>query len=120
MRSTIGSPTKEHQRRFQLMQHFGCVACYLEGRPGNPADVHHLLSGGRRIGHDASIALCCWHHRGVHSMLSDRHAADIMGPSLAKEPRKFQHRYGHDAVLLKLQNELLAEAEKTVVSRIGG
>lgn len=120
MKSPIGSPTKEHQRRFQLMQHFGCVACYMEGRSGSPGDVHHLLSGGRRIGHDATVCLCEWHHRGVPKAGGEELAASILGPSLAKEPRKFRHHYGHDAVLLKLQNELLSEAEKTVVSRIGG
>lgn len=115
MKSPIGSPTEAQKRRFQLMQHHGCLACLIEGRPGNPADVHHLLSGGRRIGHDATIALCCWHHRGSHSMLSDRHAAEIMGPSLAKESRKFQRRYGTDAELLEMQNRLLSEVESTFV-----
>ena len=41
----------------------GCVVCHLTGHPGTIAEIHHLLSGGRRIGHKATIPLCVGHHR---------------------------------------------------------
>lgn len=121
MKSPIGAPTKAHQRRFQMMQHFGCIASYIEGRSGEPGDIHHLLSGGERIGHEATICLAPWFHRGnPPGGMTIAQAKAMFGPSMKHHPREFRARYGTDAELLKLQNELLAEAEKTVISRIGG
>jgi hypothetical protein len=58
------SPTKAERARFENMLRLGCVACaFLE--LWSPADeVHHLILGGRRMGHDYTIPLCRGHHRG--------------------------------------------------------
>jgi hypothetical protein len=37
---------------------FGCFACYLDGVPPRPSAIHHLLRGGRRIGHLFTLPLC--------------------------------------------------------------
>lgn len=36
----------------------GCIVCRILGYGFTPAVPHHLLSGGRRIGHLSSIPLC--------------------------------------------------------------
>ena len=41
----------------------GCIACRVMGHPGTPAVVHHLLRGGRRLGHMHTIPLCPDHHQ---------------------------------------------------------
>lgn len=106
MKSPIGSPKKADVDRFQKMQSVGCVACYIDGQRGVQCDVHHVLSGGRRIGHQATIGLCPWHHRGI-SNLGAQAASQLYGPSFARDPRQFKERYGTEVALLKLQNELL-------------
>lgn len=40
------------------VQRIGCLIC------GNPAQVHHINSGGRRIGHFFTLPLCPDHHEG--------------------------------------------------------
>ncbi|MGC1550820.1 MAG: Ref family recombination enhancement nuclease [Rhodanobacter sp.] len=75
-------------------------------------EIHHLLSGGRRIGHDASIALCHWHHQAKRfpsttSGYTDQ--AKHYGPSLEREPRRFHEVYGTDDELLDFQEALLAQ-----------
>lgn len=43
---------------------FGCVACFVSGeREPVPAEVHHILRGGRRLGHLYTLPLCLAHHR---------------------------------------------------------
>ena len=37
----------------------GCIVCHLQGHPGTPAAVHHILSrGNSRRGHLFTIPLC--------------------------------------------------------------
>jgi hypothetical protein len=113
-RST-GSPTKTQRKRLHEVTHRDCLACTLNrGWSLAPAyvggcDAHHLLSGGRRRGHDATIGLCPWHHRGVRpsDCPSDAVARDLYGPSLANESKAFHATYGSDEELLALQNKML-------------
>jgi hypothetical protein len=89
-----------------------CLACQIEGvNAGTGSEAHHLLSGGRRIGHMAVVALCPWHHRAVPL---DRWTAPEMraafGPSLMDGSKPFRARYGTDAELLEMQRRLLERA----------
>lgn len=62
----------------------GCIACRERGFGYVPPDIHHLLSGGVRIGHDATIPLCAHHHRGhAPAGMTQAQAALVLGPSLA-------------------------------------
>lgn len=106
MHHSTKAPTKAEQRRFDAMLQIGCVACLLNGHPFTPGEIHHLLSGGRRIGHSATACLCAGHHRGVFEGRYADWSRDN-GPSLAKEPRKFRETFGSDSELLEIQNALI-------------
>ena len=93
-----------HKKRFLLIQEIGCVACWMRGIYGNPPDIHHLLFGGKRMGHRYTIGLCPWHHRGV-SDLSDPDS--ILGPSLARGSKPFHAEFGSDEDLLRYQDRLI-------------
>ena len=71
---------------------FGCCVCHRQGRPGTPAEVHHLLSGGRKIGHLSTIALCApGHHRsGDDTIKISRHP----------DKARFESAYGTELQLL--------------------
>lgn len=108
MKHSTGNPTKAEQARFDAMKEMGqCVACYQVGIHGRGyVEIHHLLSGNKRIGHMATVALCEWHHRGVTNIpRSDMNT--IFGPSLANGSKPFRAKFGSDAELLALQNALL-------------
>ena len=99
---------KYEQARLSDFRDIGCVACRIEGR-FSEADVHHLLSGGRRRGHRFTVPLCPWHHRGsTFGVWSIKDMAETLGPSLARTPRKFRERYGDDRVLLAYTDALLS------------
>lgn len=106
--------TVADSKRWNDMCEIGCIACRQRkaawGATGMNVEMHHLLSGGRRIGHHATIALCHWHHQAKRfpsttSGYTDQ--AKLYGPSLEREPRRFHEMYGDDESLLAMQNELI-------------
>ena len=57
------------QQRIESMLALGCCACKVEADrfsswPSASPECHHMLSGGRRMGHLFTIPLCAGHHRG--------------------------------------------------------
>lgn len=115
MKHSTEKPTKAEQARFDKMKEMGqCVACYQRGIHGRGyIEIHHLLSGNRRIGHMATVSLCPWHHRGLIQESDDddfRSVAkmtEAFGPSLANGSKPFRAEFGSDKELLDLQNALL-------------
>lgn len=108
------NPTKSQIKRFQCISEIGCIACILEDeyRRGTPPDIHHLIDGGKRQGHDFTVGLCPWHHRGIPILsMTKTETQEIAGPSLAISPHQFHKKYGSDSELLSYQNELLAMAD---------
>lgn len=103
-RST-GTPTKAQQARFDAIREVGCIACLARGM-NRYAEVHHLTIGGRhgqkRRGHDFTVGLCPFHHRGENTFGDDDPTA-IYGPSYALEPRRFREVFGQDDALLAEQ-----------------
>lgn len=92
-----------------------CVCCEiaLVTQPW-PTEVDHLVDKGTRKhsgGHDATIPLCAWHHRGL---CLDRVSAEIMharyGPSFALRKRLASVYYGTKRELLEFVNARLAKA----------
>ena len=115
MKHSTGKPTKAEQARFDAMKEAGiCIACLLRGTQPEYAqhiEIHHLLSGNRRIGHMATVSLCHYHHQGYPPFgWGDAEAFDYLGPSLAKGSKPFRAAFGTDAELLTIQNELLTNA----------
>jgi Recombination enhancement, RecA-dependent nuclease len=71
-------------------------------------EIHHLLSGNKRIGHHATIPLSTWHHRGQpYPSFNAFLMAETYGPSLARQSKAFHARYGTDQELLERTNKLL-------------
>lgn len=107
MQSSLPSPTKEQLRRWQDLQSIGCVVCVLNGILETPGDVHHLLSGGKRISHSHTIVLHPWYHRGVTDGRGLDEYVELYGPSLALDKRGFERTFGTERELLEISNELL-------------
>ena len=67
MKTSTGNPTKAEAARFAKLKDRGCIACELNGDSWDTIEpeIHHYLSGNKRIGHMATIPLCHWHHQGI-------------------------------------------------------
>lgn len=99
MRTSTGKPTKAQERRFRQLQDMGCIVCSLFFGAYRAPDIHHILSGGRRRGHDFTLPLCPEHHRLP---------TGYYGPSLAGGTRAFEKAWGTQEELLAKVNEALA------------
>jgi len=98
---------KADEQRIRQFYKLGCVACWLDDVPNPQYDVHHLLSGGIRIGDHATIPLCPWHHRGTFAEASSEIAKAEHGPSMALHPKQFTVKYGTQRELLKLVDGII-------------
>ena len=59
--------TRAARIRFGKLADMGCILCRHIGKPGTPAEIHHLRDGqgmGQRAPDDLTIPLCPFHHRG--------------------------------------------------------
>lgn len=100
--------TAAQAERFGQIKAGRCVACWKRGIVTIGCDAHHLLSGGRRIGHEASVALCAWHHRSIpFDGETPPRMRMLYGPSLMDGSKAFRAAYGTDAELLALQEQML-------------
>lgn len=111
MQHSTGTPTEAQQWRFVLMKEIGCVCCWMRGFQNVEPEIHHLLSGGIRRGHDETVALCQWHHK-AWPIANRSHAwcRNNLGPSLLESPEQFHFEFGNDDTLLQIQNTFLAAA----------
>jgi hypothetical protein len=112
-RST-GAPTAAQAARFDAIREAGCLVAQILGIGWLPAEIHHMTTGGKhgqkRLGHDASIGLNCWSHRGVPlDGWTPAMCAEVLGPSYAHQPRLFRAVYGNDVELLARQNAILGD-----------
>lgn len=105
------SRTIAEQARIDAIKAGPCLACQIRGALSagmGIVEAHHLLSGGRRIGHMATIGLCFWHHRAEPFWgCTSQECRDEYGPALAEGSKPFHQEFGSDADLLQMQNELL-------------
>lgn len=91
--------TKEEKAWVDAIVEIGCIACYVQGFPGTPAEVHHMLRGGRRIGHLFTLPLCSpGHHRNGDGVRK-----------ISRHPFKarFERTYGTELSLLEKSRELV-------------
>ncbi|MDE2098369.1 MAG: hypothetical protein KGL39_14035 [Patescibacteria group bacterium] len=98
-------PTPADLKRYRALQDLGCVACYLSGVRHVPCEIHHIVEGNKRLGNQASLSLCPYHHRGVIESVWDR----FKGPSLANDKRKFVAEFGTERELLSKVNQLIGD-----------
>lgn len=79
---------------------FGCVVCWRQHGARTPCAVHHILAGGRRMGHLFTIGLCDpGHHQG-----GDR----VLKISRHPDKARFEQAYGTELELLDYLRAALA------------
>lgn len=109
MKHSTGKITKADAARFVALKEDGCICCRLSDAlglslPGCVPEIHHLISGNRRIGHRYTICICSWHHRGI-CVYGRSWGTQHLGPSLVYSSRAFHAMYGSDDQLLALVDE---------------
>ncbi|MBT9493918.1 MAG: hypothetical protein IV107_16590 [Paucibacter sp.] len=93
------TPTAAEKAWMDAITAMGCIACIVDGHPETPGAVHHILSGGRRMGHMHTICLCDpGHHQGGQQLGKvSRHPFKV----------RFEGQYGSESDLLDLTQQLV-------------
>jgi len=93
------APTMAEKAWMDSITELGCIACLIDGHPGTPGAVHHILSGGRRMGHMHTICLCQPGH----------HMDGAQAGKVSRHPFKarFESQYGSESDLLDLTQQLV-------------
>lgn len=87
-----------------------CIPCLLTLNRKRLPTIQHVVSGFTREGHSKTYALCDWHHLGVkQDGWSRQDMSGLFGPSLTMGKRTFQGEYGHESVLVAVQDLLIKE-----------
>lgn len=105
---STGNPTKAQQARFDALREIGCICCWNFAGYYSVPEIHHITSGFKRHGHDESLSLCPWHHRGiVHQGVDEWKMKQALGPSLAHGKREFVRVFGTERQLLETVNAMI-------------
>lgn len=80
--TSLSSPTRYEQRRINAMLRLGCVACAVLDIPFAEVELHHMLSGNVRMGHEYTLGLCAGHHRGQFTTVQR-----VLIPEVAREKK---------------------------------
>lgn len=97
--------TKDEKAHLSRVAELGCIACYLQGTPGTPAEIHHPRAGtgaGRKASHFDALPLCPPHHRGTDHPRT---------PSIHLAKRAFIDRFGTEYELQELVRRRLEGVE---------
>jgi hypothetical protein len=93
--------TVDERAWIEAILRLGCIVCIREALGQTPAEVHHMLSGGRRMGHKWTLPLCFNHHRAGRD--------DEQCISRDHAQRRFENRYG-------TERELHADVKARVIA----
>jgi hypothetical protein len=105
--------TKADKRRFSLLPQVGCICCKAYGIHNEWVQIHHIVEGNKRLGHQYTIPLCYWHHENVPPEGMTRKQAEAkVGPSL-KSKKKFNEVFGGEIELLEWTNKALKLIEES-------
>lgn len=108
-----GAPTKAERAWLDAIVAHGCIACKIDGTLVPAEDgayevrrpqVHHILRGGRRIGHLFTLPLCDGHHQqgtGAPGLIA-RHP----------DKARFERKYGSEELLLHHLQAVIGSTSK--------
>lgn len=102
--------TKAHLARRAAIHAGNCVAMEQLGIDisGSGAVQWHHVAGKKR--HDLTVGLSCWHHQAIPLPgYTHQQCRDLFGPSLAEGSKPFHARFGTNAELLAVQDEIFAK-----------
>lgn len=104
MKHTNCRVTKAERQWIAAIQDLGCIVCIVKlGIWGTPPDIHHRLSGGRRMGHLHTLPICPPHHRyGFAKGIVSRDQCQ----------RSFEAEYGTEEELYEMTKRLVSTREE--------
>ncbi len=111
MKHSTRKPRIADIERFAKLRAIGCVVSKIYFNRWEPAEIHHLVEGRKRLGHQFTIPLSPWFHRGIPPLgdMRPSEATKALGPSLALSKRDFVERFATERDLLEETNKLIEQ-----------
>lgn len=97
--------TAAERKRMRKLVEIGCIVCRMQSRGYVPPAIHHIVSGGKRLGEIYTIPLCDpGHHQNAPKESGE----------VSRHPGKaaFEKRYGLEAELLEITNKYIEAMAK--------
>lgn len=108
MKSSLPKPTKSEQARIERMLIMGCAACAAIGIENHhQIECHHMLLGGKRMGHRFTIPLCKGHHQGAFTETQKVMLDYFQRASIASGRKLFKAVFGTERKLCEKVDFLL-------------
>lgn len=99
---------KADKARIERIFLLGCCACAAIGVPNHhQIEIHHILSGGERMGHRWTIPLCKGHHQGYFTAAQRVRLEPEELVSIGTGRKPFNQMFGTERSLLKKVDFLL-------------
>lgn len=118
MNHSTRAPTKYEAERIEAMKRLGCVACAVLSIPFIDTEVHHILDGGKRMGHWFTIPLCAGHHQGRFTALQRDLLEEKQQVSIASGRKLFNAIYGSERKLWERVQDRLGLPKLWPVSKV--
>jgi len=96
----MSNPTKAESEFHDIVAGLGCIACMLDGIINPVVSIHHIDGRTKKGAHMKVLPLCAGHHQNGTGN-------DISLIAMHPYKARFESRYGTQAQLLELVNELL-------------
>lgn len=105
-------PTKQECARIDRLRILGCICCRLTFGQYHPCEeIHHIVKGGKRLGHWFTLPLCRLHHQG--------RAKSGFWTSIAQGSKAFAAVHGTEIDLwMKCQHMLELSDELPISKRV--
>jgi len=95
------SPTKTEKKRHDRIASLGCIACYKDGIFNDYVSIHHCDGRTKPGAHGKVLALFGPHHQ----------TGGEMAPAIHPYKEQFEAKYGTQAELMGLTNQLLTKKD---------
>lgn len=119
MQHSTDAPTEEESARMDRIREYGCICCVEcgYGRRGR-VEVHHIVEGGRRLGHLYTLPLCPGHHQGRFTA----HQRSVIRPdrlvSISRGGNAFVQAFDTERVLWEILQAAMGLPAKWPESKI--
>ncbi len=101
----MSNPTRTEKLLWsRLASEVGCIACRIDGRINHQVSIHHIDGRTKNGAHSNVLPLCAEHHQ----------TGGEEAPAIHPWKRRFEAKYGTQAALKAMCDDLLAKADRLI------
>jgi hypothetical protein len=111
--SGLPAPTKTEAAWHDYLRQWGCVVCRFYWLVYTEPEIHHIIDGGKKIGHMWVLPLCLRHHRMPGQGYATRHSDRGSSGKAA-----FEAAYGTEIELMQMMCFMIRKQRGDVAAEL--